>query len=116
MGGCCGVTEQPLFPDFDGFAAANSAAQALPLSYWDEVDATALLTAGWGPHDRIGDAAITAVPRSRRRAEELGLSALCDGRRRSPRLRLSDSGSQRRCRPPQDRACLAWKAAAAACC
>ena len=34
--GVVGLTEQTLFPDFDGFAAANSAAQALPLSYWDE--------------------------------------------------------------------------------
>jgi hypothetical protein len=29
-----GLTEQTLFPDFDGFATANGAVQALPLSYW----------------------------------------------------------------------------------
>lgn len=37
----------------------------------------------------FGAAAITAVPRSCRRAGELGLPTLCHGRRRSPRLRLS---------------------------
>ena len=31
-----GLSEQTLFPDFDGFAAANSATQDLPYTYWLE--------------------------------------------------------------------------------
>jgi hypothetical protein len=31
-----GLSEQTLFPDFDGFAAANGATQDLPYTYWRE--------------------------------------------------------------------------------
>jgi FRG domain-containing protein len=31
-----GLSEQKLFPDFDGFATANSATQDLPYTYWED--------------------------------------------------------------------------------